>query len=123
MPETLIGPTGGLQLQFSYGKWPGSGIKVDNIDVLCCDGRHTNLHIRRHPRMTRRATDIVYCDAIVASVDMVPAEEAPKTKYISMHNLRRDDGQELSGAIYSSGGSVTHFGYKAEVSFPVSDSI
>mmetsp|Transcript_24016 Transcript_24016/g.47704 ORF Transcript_24016/g.47704 Transcript_24016/m.47704 type:complete len:327 (+) Transcript_24016:395-1375(+) len=122
MLETLIGPTGGLQLQFSYGKWPGSGIKADNIDVLCCDGRHTNLHIRRHPRMARRAMDIVYGDAIVASVDMVPAEEGPKTKYISMHNLRRDDNQKLSGSICSSvGRSVTGFGYKAEVSFPQSD--
>jgi hypothetical protein len=71
--------------------------------------------------MTRRATDIVYGDTIVAIVDMVPAEEGPKTKYISMHNLRRDDNQKLSGSICSSGRSVTGFSYKAEVSFPQSD--
>eukprot|EP00986_Skeletonema_menzelii_P018474 scaffold26645_cov150-Skeletonema_menzelii.AAC.13 len=113
MLETLIGPTGSLELQFSYGKWPGSGIEVDKIDVLRCDGGHTDLHIRRQPRMTRRPTDIMCGDAIVASVGMVPAEEGSRTKHISIHSL-----EEVSGTICSSG---PYYSYKAEISFPQSD--
>jgi hypothetical protein len=92
-----FGPAGApTELQFSYGKWPNSGKVVDDIDVLCCDGRHTRLHIRRHPRMTRRPTNIIHGDVIMASVDTVPAEGGSRTttKHIRMRSIRIDDGQE-----------------------------
>ena len=95
MLETLIGPTGGLQLQFSFGKWPGSGTEIDNIDVFCGDGGHTNLHIQRQPRMTRRPTNIISGDAIVASLGVVPSEEGSRTKHISI----RSQEEEVSGSI------------------------
>ena len=111
LPETLSGLTGGLQLQFSYGKWPSSGINGIDTEVFSFDGRHTNLYIRRHPRMKHLPTNIIRGDKVVASVDMVPEGEGIN---ISI--------QDVSGSLISSfGGSDLYLCYKAEVSFPGSD--
>ena len=118
VPETLFGLTGGLQLQFSYGKWPGGGMKGVDTDVFSCDGRHTNLYIRRHPRTKCWPTNIIHGDKVVASVDMVPAEERSRTKNISIHSLEEED---VSGSINSSVGADFHLSYKAEACFPRSD--
>ena len=106
-----------MELQFSYGKWPRSGIEVDVIDVFYCDGSHINLHIRRQPRMTRRPTDIMCGDVVVARVGMVPSEEGSRTKHISIRSLE----EEVSGSICLSGGGYPYSSYKAETSFPRSD--
>lgn len=122
VPETLFGLTGGLQLQISYGKWPGGGVNGVDTDVFSFDGRHTNLHIRRHPRTKRRPTNIIHGGKVVASVDMVPAGERSRTKHISIHSL---EGEDVSGSLNSSfvGGFSfdPKLSYKAEVSFPRSD--
>lgn len=119
VPETLFGLTGGLQLQFSYGKWPGGGVNGVDTEVLSFDGRHTNLHIRRHPRTKRLPTNIIHGDKVVASVDIVPAGEGSRAKHISIHSL---EGEDVSGSLISSFGRADpYLSYKAEVSFPRSD--
>lgn len=114
--EILSGLAGGLQLQFSYGKWPSSGVNGVDTEVFSFDGRHTNLYIRRHPRMKRLPLNIIYGDKVVASVDMVPEGEGIN---ISIHSL---EGEDVSGSLIPSfGGSDLYLCYKAEVHFPGSD--
>lgn len=116
VPETLSRLTGGLQLQFSYGKWPSGGVNGVDTEVFSIDSRHTNLYIRRHPRMKRLPTNIIHGDKVVASVDMVPKGGGIN---ISIHSL---EGEDVSGSLISSfGGSDLYLCYKAEVSFPGSD--
>ena len=118
MIEALLDTGGPIELHISFGKWPTSGTEVDDVEVMSSDGRpdvrHTNLHIRRHPRMSRKPTNIIVDDKVLASVDMVPAEEGSKTKRVSMH---LPSSEEVSGSIQSS----AHFSYEAKLSFQHSD--
>eukprot|EP00956_Cyclotella_meneghiniana_P029055 scaffold69317_cov77-Cyclotella_meneghiniana.AAC.3 len=73
MDSELLNSLLAKELQFAYGTWGAH--EVDDIAVLISNGSHTGLTIRRHPRMARKPTNVIYNDVVVASVDIVPKEE------------------------------------------------
>jgi len=120
------------ELQFSYGQWPSSGNKVDDIDILSTVESQYNFKIRRHSRMSRQPTNIVRNDMIVGSVDIVSAREetisnnsktVSNKRQISINNLHQgsdvnDSSTKILGTISSIGGGGSKFSYNANVTFP-----
>lgn len=123
------------ELQFSYGKWPSSGNGVDDIDILSNVESQYTFKIRRYSRMSRRPTNILCNDMIVASVDIVSTKEetisnniqsVSNIKKISINNLQKggndndvSSNTKMLGSISSSGGDRPYFSYNANVTFPL----
>ena len=121
------------ELQFSYGQWPSSGNGVADIEILSNVESQYNFKIRRYSRMSRRPTEIVRNDMIVASIDIISTKEettsnnntktVSNTRQVSINNLHLQQGSDgnvstnMVGTISSRGRGGPKFSYDAVLSF------